>query len=54
MAAMGTHDQIRLALESLAPNKEWALSGNEYSGLTWLDTGSAPTEQQILDNIAAQ
>jgi len=54
MAAMGTHKQIVLALKTLASAKEWSLKGTEYSDLTWLDAGSAPTEQAILDNIAAQ
>ena len=35
------------ALNSLKPNAEWAWNGDEYSGLTWLDSGSAPTESEI-------
>ena len=34
-------------LNSLKPNTQWAWNGDEYSGLTWLDSGSAPTESQI-------
>ena len=35
------------ALSSLKPNSQWAWNGDEYSGLTWLDSGSAPTESEI-------
>ncbi len=35
------------ALNSLKPNSQWAWNGDEYSGLTWLDSGSAPTESEI-------
>ena len=34
-------------LNSLKPNTQWAWSGDEYSGLTWLDSGTAPTESEI-------
>jgi len=35
------------ALSSLKPNAEWSWIGTEYSGLTWLSSGSAPTESEI-------
>ena len=35
------------ALNSLKPNTQWAWNGDEYSGLTWLDSGTAPTESEI-------
>ena len=35
------------ALNSLRPNTQWAWTGDEYSGLTWLDSGTAPTEAEI-------
>ena len=35
------------ALNSLRPNTQWAWNGDEYSGLTWLDSGTAPTESEI-------
>ena len=35
------------ALNSLRPNTQWAWTGDEYSGLTWLDSGTAPTESEI-------
>ena len=35
------------ALSSLKPNKQFAWNGDEYSGLTWLDSGTAPTEFEI-------
>ena len=35
------------ALNSLKPNTQWAWTGDEYSGLTWLDSGTPPTESEI-------
>ena len=35
------------ALSYLKPNAQWAWNGDEYSGLTWLDSGTAPTESEI-------
>tara|TARA_Y100000114_G_scaffold30517_1_gene26120 strand:+ start:735 stop:1100 length:366 start_codon:yes stop_codon:yes gene_type:complete len=35
------------ALNSLKPNAQWAWNGDEYSGLTWLDSGTPPTESEI-------
>ena len=35
------------ALNSLKPNCQWGWNGDEYSGLIWLDSGSAPTESEI-------
>ena len=35
------------ALSSLKPNAQWAWNRDEYSGLTWLDSGTAPTESEI-------
>ena len=35
------------ALSSLQPNKQFVWNGDEYSGLTWLDSGAAPTESEI-------
>jgi hypothetical protein len=35
------------ALIALRPGEEWAWSGDEYSGLTWLDSTSKPTEAEI-------
>ncbi|BCV00853.1 MAG: hypothetical protein CM15mV37_1000 [uncultured marine virus] len=35
------------ALSFLKPNAQWAWNGDEYSGLTWLDSGTAPTESEI-------
>ena len=52
MAAIGTHRQITEALQILAPEKLWSLSGDEYTGLTWQDAGDPPTEQEIIDQVA--
>ena len=35
------------ALVSLKPNKQFAWNGDEYSGLTWLDSGTPPSESEI-------
>ena len=35
------------ALTYLKPNAQWAWIGDEYSGLKWLDSGTAPTESEI-------
>ena len=35
------------ALQSLKPSSAWRWEGTEYSGLTWNDSGSAPTEAEI-------
>ena len=35
------------SLSSLKPNAQWTWTGDEYSGLKWLDSGTAPTESEI-------
>ena len=35
------------ALLSLKPNTEWTWIGTEYSGLSWLDSSTKPTESEI-------
>jgi hypothetical protein len=38
------------ALQSLKPGAQWALSGDDYTGLEWLDTEQTqPTEQECAD-----
>lgn len=45
--------KISNALESLRPNSQWVLRGNEYTGLEWLDTlQSKPTESEINAEVA--
>lgn len=39
------------ALQSLKPSKQWVWRGSEYSGLEWLDSGTAPTEAEINTEI---
>ena len=39
------------ALLSLKPNTQWKWEGTDYSGLTWTDTGTAPTEIEINNEI---
>jgi len=44
---------ITHALQSLAPGAEWTLSGDQYSGLTWLSEGvKQPTEKAVLAEVA--
>jgi len=40
------YDKIS-ALRSLKPSTQWTWTGTDYSGLNWLDSGSAPTESDI-------
>ena len=35
------------ALISLKPGAQWSWNGDEYSGLTWLDSGTPPSESEI-------
>ena len=35
------------ALQALKPGAQWVLSGMEYSGLEWMDSGQQPTEQEV-------
>ena len=44
------HDIIS-ALQSLKPGAKWTLSGTEYSGLKWMDSGQQPTEQEVKAKI---
>lgn len=39
---------ISQILQIKFPNSQWALSGNDYSGLEWLDNAPKPTEEQLL------
>ena len=40
------------ALEALKPNSEWAVTGDQYSRLTWLDKNQTkPTEDEINAKI---
>jgi len=44
---------IVLALKELKPEAEWALSGDDYSGLEWLDSKQTkPTLKELTDKIA--
>jgi len=43
---------ITHALQALRPNSEWALDGEDYSGLNWIDSGTTkPTETEINNKI---
>ena len=41
------------AIEALKPNSEWAVTGDQYSRLTWLDkTQTKPTEEEVIAKVA--
>ena len=41
------------AIESLAPNSDYVIFGDEYSGIEWRDTVNAkPTEEEVNKKIA--
>ena len=47
------HD-IPAALTALKPGAQWTLNGNDYTGLTWLDTKQTqPTETEINSKISS-
>ena len=40
------------ALEALKPNSEWAVTGDQYSRLTWLDKNQTkPTEEEVTAKV---
>ena len=44
---------IPAAIQSLRPGAQWALIGDEYSGLQWVDTVQVcPTEAELTAEIA--
>jgi hypothetical protein len=38
---------IPMILERKYPDAQWNLDGEDYSGLTWLSEGEAPTKKQL-------
>ena len=41
------------AIDSLAPNSDYVIFGDEYSGIEWRDTvNTKPTEEQVTAKIA--
>ena len=44
---------ITHAIQALKPGAQWSLNGDNYSGLTWLDTKQTqPTETEINSKIS--
>jgi len=44
---------IDKALVSLRPGAQWALNGDDYEGLVWMDeTQSQPTKAEVLAEVA--
>ena len=39
------------AILQLKPGAQWSLSGEDYTGLEWLDSGQQPTEQEVKAKI---
>ena len=45
---------IPAALQALKPGAEWTLTGEDYSGLNWLDSSQTkPTETEINSKISS-
>ena len=45
---------IPAALQALKPGAQWTLSGEDYSGLEWLDSSQTkPTETEVNSKISA-
>ena len=45
---------IPSALQSLKPEAEWVIRGEDYSGLEWLDSSQTkPTETEVTNKIVA-
>jgi hypothetical protein len=40
---------IPMTLTYLRPNEQWALDGDTYAGLTWLDSTEKPTEGELAE-----
>jgi len=40
---------IVLTLTESYPGSEWVLTGDDYTGLTWLSDTPKPTEQELTD-----
>lgn len=45
---------IPSALAALRPGEKWALSGEEYSGLQWMEDNEPPTLEEIEVEIQRQ
>ena len=44
---------IPAALQALKPGAQWTLNGEDYTGLTWLDTKQTqPTETEVNSKIS--
>ena len=42
------------ALQALKPGAQWTLNGDDYSGLTWLDSSQTkPTETEVNSKISS-
>ena len=42
---------IPAALDILKPGAQWTLSGEDYTGITWLSSEQQPTKTEIADKI---
>ena len=40
------------AIQSLKPEAQWSLGGEDYSGLNWFDSEQQPTKTEVADKIA--
>jgi hypothetical protein len=49
---MATNKEITKALAQIAPNTEWALSGDNLDDLVWYDKSPKPSKEAIVAAIA--
>jgi len=39
------------ALQALKPGAQWALRGDDYTGLEWMDSGQQPSKEEVEAKI---
>ena len=49
---MNRHEKIVKALNDIAPNTEWTISGDDLDNLVWFDKSPRPTNEAIEAAIA--
>jgi len=42
---------ITHALQELKPGAQWALRGDDYTGLEWMDSGQQPSKEEVEAKI---
>jgi len=49
---MNQHEKIVKALNDIAPNTEWTISGDDLDNLVWFDKSPRPTNEALEAAIA--